>query len=210
MFELKNIKFKDILDIPYLKINKGKVTVITGPSGSGKSTLLKMLNKMQSPTSGEIYYKGENIKKINPIMLRREIPMLGQDVIRYQKTVRDNLLIGLKFQNISSVDDEILKETLNKVRLDIDLDSNIEKLSGGEMQRVAIARLILLNKDTYLLDEPTSALDSVTEDIVIKNFIENFKGKTIIYVTHSEKIAQKYADKLIELIGGKINEPGSN
>ena len=210
MFELKNIKFKDILDIPYLKINEGKVTVITGPSGSGKSTLLKMLNKMQSPTSGEIFYKGENIKKINPIMLRREIPMLGQDVIRYQKTVRDNLLIGLKFQNISSVDDEILKETLNKVRLDIDLDSNIEKLSGGEMQRVAIARLILLNKDTYLLDEPTSALDSVTEDIVIKNFIENFKGKTIIYVTHSEKIAQKYADKLIELIGGKINEPGNN
>lgn len=210
MFELKNIKFKDILDIPYLKINEGKVTVITGPSGSGKSTLLKMLNKMQSPTSGEIYYKGENIKKINPIMLRREIPMLGQDVIRYQKTVRDNLLIGLKFQNKSSVDDEILKETLNKVRLDIDLDSNIEKLSGGEMQRVAIARLILLNKDTYLLDEPTSALDSVTEDIVIKNFIENFKGKTIIYVTHSEKIAQKYADKLIELIGGKVNEPGSN
>lgn len=210
MFELKNIKFKDILDIPYLKINEGKVTVITGPSGSGKSTLLKMLNKMQSPTSGEIYYKGENIKKINPIMLRREIPMLGQDVIRYQKTVRDNLLIGLKFQNKSSVDDEILKETLNKVRLDIDLDSNIEKLSGGEMQRVAIARLILLNKDTYLLDEPTSALDSVTEDIVIKNFIENFKGKTIIYVTHSEKIAQKYADKLIELIGGKISEPGSN
>ena len=67
MFELKNIKFKDILDIPYLKINEGKVTVITGPSGSGKSTLLKMLNKMQSPTSGEIYYKGENIKKINPI-----------------------------------------------------------------------------------------------------------------------------------------------
>lgn len=210
MFELKNIKFKDILDIPYLKINEGKVTVITGPSGSGKSTLLKMLNKMQSPTSGEIYYKGENIKKINPIMLRREIPMLGQDVIRYQNTVRDNLLIGLKFQNKSSVDDEILKETLNKVRLGIDLDSNIEKLSGGEMQRVAIARLILLDKDTYLLDEPTSALDSVTEDIVIKNFIENFKGKTIIYVTHSEKIAQKYANKLIELIGGKINEPGSN
>lgn len=78
------------------------------------------------------------------------------------------------------------------------------------MQRVAIAKLILLNKDTYLLDEPTSALDSVTEDIVIKNFIENFKGKTIIYVTHSEKIAQKYSDKLIELIGGKVNEPGSN
>lgn len=210
MFELKNIKFKDILDIPYLKINEGKVTVITGPSGSGKSTLLKMLNKMQSPTSGEIYYKGDNLKNIDPIKLRCNLPMLGQDVIRYQKTVRDNILIALKFQNKNLVDDEILKETLKKVKLDIDLDTNIEKLSVGEMQRVAIARLILLNKDTYLLDEPTSALDSETEDIVIKNFIETFKGKTIIYVTHSEKIAQKYADNLIEIVGGKLNEPGSN
>ena len=210
MFELKNIKFLNILDIPYLKINEGKVTVIVGPSGSGKSTLLKMLNKMQSPTSGEIYYKGKNIKNIDPIKLRRKLPMLGQDVIRYHKTVIDNLLIGLKFQNKSLVDDKILKEVLKKVRLDIDLDTNIEKLSGGEMQRVAIARLILLDRDIYLLDEPTSALDSETEDIVIGNFIENFRGNTIIYVTHSEKLAQKYADEIIEIIGGKLNERRSN
>lgn len=136
--------------------------------------------------------------------------MLGQDVIRYQKTVRDNLLIGLKFQNMNPVSDEILKDSLKKVRLDISLDAKIEKLSGGEMQRVAIARLILLDKDTYLLDEPTSALDSKTEEIVIRNFIKNFKGKTIIYVTHSERIAQKYADDLIEIVGGKLIEPGSN
>lgn len=210
MFELKNIKFLNILDIPYLKIDEGKVTVIVGPSGSGKSTLLKMLNKMQSPTSGEIYYKGKNIKNIDPIKLRRKLPMLGQDVIRYHKTVIDNLLIGLKFQNKSLVDDKILKEVLKKVRLDIDLDTNIEKLSGGEMQRVAIARLILLDRDIYLLDEPTSALDSETEDIVIGNFIENFRGNTIIYVTHSEKLAQKYADEIIEIIGGKLNERRSN
>lgn len=210
MFELKNIKFLNILDIPYLKIDEGKVTVIVGPSGSGKSTLLKMLNKMQNPTSGEIYYKGEDIKNIDPIKLRRDLPMLGQDVIRYHKTVRDNLLIGLKFQNKNLVDDKILKEVLKKVRLDTGLDTNIEKLSGGETQRVAIARLILLDKDVYLLDEPTSALDSETEDIVIGNFIENFKGKTIVYVTHSEKFAKKYADNRIEIVGGRINEPRSN
>ena len=210
MFELNNIKFQNLLDIPYLKIRQGKVTVITGPSGSGKSTLLKLLNKIQSPTSGEIYYKGENIKNIDSITLRRSLPMLGQDVIRYQKTVRDNLLIGLKFQNMNPVSDEILKDSLKKVRLDISLDAKIEKLSGGEMQRVAIARLILLDKDTYLLDEPTSALDSKTEEIVIRNFIKNFKGKTIIYLTHSERIAQKYADDLIEIVGGKLIEPGSN
>ena len=83
MFELENVKFLDVLDIPNLKINKGKITVITGPSGSGKSTLLKMLNKMLSPTSGHIYFDVMNIADIDNITLRRNVPMLGQDVIRF-------------------------------------------------------------------------------------------------------------------------------
>lgn len=210
MFELKNVKFLDVLDIPYLKIRKGKVTVITGPSGSGKSTLLKLLNKMLSPTSGNIYYKGTDLKEFDSIKLRREIPMLGQDVIRFRKNVKDNLLQGLIFQERDKVSDEILINALKAVGLDMKLDTDIESLSGGEMQRVAIARLLLLDSDVYLLDEPTSALDSATEDLVIKNFIEKSQGKTIIYVTHSEKIANKYADRKIRIIGGKLDESRSD
>ena len=210
MFELKNVKFLDILDIPYLKIKKGRVTVITGPSGSGKSTLLKMLNKMLSPTRGHIFYEDRDIKDIDSIKLRRSTPMLGQDVIRFKKNVRDNLLKGLIFQERDLVSDEKLKDALKAVGLDIRLDTDIESLSGGEMQRVAIARLLLLDKDVYLLDEPTSALDSTTEDLVIKNFIEKSQGKTIIYVTHSEKIANKYADRKIRIVGGKLDESRSN
>ena len=210
MFELKNVKFLDVLDIPYLKIRKGKVTVITGPSGSGKSTLLKLLNKMLSPTSGNIYYKGTDLKEFDSIKLRREIPMLGQDVIRFRKNVKDNLLQGLIFQERDKVSDEILISALKAVGLDMKLDTDIESLSGGEMQRVAIARLLLLDSDVYLLDEPTSALDSATEDLVIKNFIEKSQGKTIIYVTHSEKIANKYADRKIRIVGGKLDESRSD
>lgn len=188
MFELENVNFLDVLDIPNLKINKGKITVITEPSGSGKSTLLKVLNKMLSPTSGHIYFDGMNIADIDNITLRRNVPMLGQDVIRFKKNVRDNLLKGLAFQERDEVSDEILRDVLKIVELNLDLDTDINKLSGGEIQRVAIVRLLLLNRDVYLLDEPTSALDSDTENLVIKNFIEKSQGKTIIYVTHSEKI----------------------
>lgn len=188
MFELENVNFLDVLDIPNLKINKGKITVITEPSGSGKSTLLKMLNKMLSPTSGHIYFDGMNIADIDNITLRRNVPMLGQDVIRFKKNVRDNLLKGLALQERDEVSDEILRDVLKSVELNLDLDTDINKLSGGEIQRVAIVILLLLNRDVYLLDEPTSALDSDTEDLVIKNFIEKSQGKTIIYVTHSEKI----------------------
>lgn len=184
--------------------------VITGPSGSGKSTLLKMLNKMLSPTSGHIYFDGMNIADIDNIDLRRNVPMLGQDVIGFKKNVRDNLLKGLAFQERDKVSDEILRDVLKSVGLNVDLDTDINKLSGGEMQRVAIARLLLLNRDVYLLDEPTSALDSDTEDLVIKNFIEKSQGKTIIYVTHSEKIANKYADYMIKIVGGRLDESRSN
>ncbi len=210
MFELENVNFLDVLDIPNLKINKGKITVITEPSGSGKSTLLKVLNKMLSPTSGHIYFDGMNIADIDNITLRRNVPMLGQDVIRFKKNVRDNLLKGLAFQERDEVSDEILRDVLKSVELNLDLDTDINKLSGGEIQRVAIVRLLLLNRDVYLLDEPTSALDSDTENLVIKNFIEKSQGKTIIYVIHSEKIANKYADYMIKIVGGRLDESRSN
>lgn len=169
-----------------------------------------MLNKMLSPTSGHIYFYGMNITDIDNITLRRNVPMLGQDVIRFKKNVRNNLLKGLAFQERDEVSDEILRDVLKNVGLNVDLDTDINKLSGGEMQRVAIARLLLLNREVYLLDEPTSALDSDTENLVIKNFIEKSQGKTIIYVTHSEKIANKYADYMIKIVGGRLDESRSN
>lgn len=206
MFELKNIKFLDVLDIKHLYIEEAKLTVIVGPSGSGKSTLLKMLNKMISPDSGQILFKGEDISNMDPVKLRRQVPMLSQDVIRYPGTIRDNLAIGLRFQEKDCPSDDILKSALKDVGLDKSLDTSMQDLSGGESQRVAIARLALLDTEVYLLDEPSSALDNETEDFVIKTFVENIRGKTLVYVTHSEKLAEKYADNVIKIVGGKVDE----
>ena len=147
MFKLKNVKFLDVLDIKDLEIKSNRLTVITGPSGSGKSTLLKLLNKMISPDSGEILFKGKDISKIDSVSLRRQVPMLSQNVTKYKGTIRDNLLAGIRFQKLDCPSKSELKKALEDVGLDKDLDDDIDNLSGGEAQRVAIARLAILNKE---------------------------------------------------------------
>lgn len=206
MYELKNVKFLDFLDIPYLKIEDKKVTCIIGPSGSGKSTLLKLLNKMISPSSGEIFLEDKNLKDIDSVKLRRMAPMLNQDTLSFRGSLRDNLLMGRKLACQDLPDDNTLKQALKDVKLEKNLDDDISNLSGGEKQRVAIARLMLIDSKLILLDEPSSALDSDTEDFVISTLVNkcNKENKALIYVTHSDKLAEKYADELIKIKEGKV------
>lgn len=207
MFKFNNVKFKDILDIPKLTISDGQITCIIGPSGSGKSTLLKLLNKLISPTSGQIFLDGEDISEIDSITYRRRVPMLSQSPVIFPGTIRDNLLVARKFQNLGDLDDDRLREALAAVKLDKDLATDIYDLSGGEAQRVSIARLMLLDSDYYLLDEPSSALDDLTEDFVIQTMVDLARknGKTLIYVTHSNSVSEKYSDRIIKIVGGKID-----
>ena len=133
--------------------------------------------------------------------------MLSQNPVTFPGTVRDNLLMGRKFQEKDMLSDDILKKSLHAVKLDKSLDEDIDKLSGGEAQRLAIARLMLCDSEVYLLDEPSSALDDLTEDFVIKTMVDmaRDKNKTIIYVTHSKDMADKYSDKLIKIVDGRIS-----
>ncbi|WP_459501668.1 ABC transporter ATP-binding protein [Bacillus sp. C1] len=201
MFLLKNVTFKDILHIPYLEIHREKVTCIIGESGSGKSTLLRMLNDLQSPTSGEINYNGVPISSYPPIPLRREVVMLGQMPPIFDGTVKDNLLIGLRFSEKPFPTDESLQEVLALVSLEKDLTSVASSLSGGEKQRLSLARVFLMDPSVYLLDEPTSALDAETERRVMKNFIATAKQKkkTVIFITHSQQLPAEIADDIIEI-----------
>ena len=206
MFTFDNVKYKDILAIDDLKIELGKVTCITGPSGSGKSTFLRLINKLISPDSGVIYLNRENIADINSVEYRRRVPMLSQSPVTFSGTIRDNLLIGRKFQNKEAPSDDKLLAALKAVSLDEPLDKDVDNLSGGEQQRVSIARLMLLDSEVYLLDEPSSALDDLTEDFVIKSMVDMARdeNKTIIYVTHSNSIADKYSDRVIKIVDGRI------
>lgn len=207
MFEVQNMKFKDILDIPHLSINK-PITCIVGCSGSGKTTLLRMLNCLTVPDAGTILYKGEDVSKVDTIKLRRMVVMLGQTPVIYNGSIEDNLQIGLEFSKKLPASRNSMKETLERVELNKQLTDRCSNLSGGEKQRLCLARVMLMDVDTYLLDEPSAALDKETELFIIENFskfvLEN--KKQLVMVTHSEQIAQKFPDSIIRIEKGKVME----
>ena len=151
MFSLKKVKYKHILDINDLNIEKYKVTSIVGESGSGKSTLLRLLNKLISCDSGEIFYNDQPLNTINSVALRRNVVMLPQLPTIFSGTVRDNLLIGLKFSEKPTVDDAKLRQILYIVHLNKELGDDSDKLSGGEKQRLALGRVILIDPEVFLL-----------------------------------------------------------
>lgn len=199
MFTLKNVTFKDILHIPALDIPDSQVTTLFGESGSGKSTLMKLLNQIISYDKGEIYYKDRLITEYNPVELRRDVVMLGQTPAMFEGTVKENLLIGLRFSGKDEATDDQLKEVLNKVQLKKGLDEDARPLSGGEKQRLAFARVILMEPSVYLIDEPTSALDENTENLVMEAFIDFVREteKTVVMVTHSKSVAEQYSDHTV-------------
>lgn len=206
MFLLKNVKYKNILNINNLSIEENKITSIIGESGSGKTTLLRLFNKLISCDSGEILYRDKSLNDINSIELRRKVVMLPQVPVVFPGTIKDNLLIGLEFAEKSKVNDEKLQNVLQMVHLNKQLSNGSENLSGGEKQRLALGRVILLDPDVFLLDEPSSALDEETEDNIIERLVEYTKQtkKTLIMIIHSKKVAQTYSDNIIEISQGKI------
>lgn len=207
MFEFKEVKYKEILDIPKLHISKGKITSLIGPSGSGKTTILKMLNKMLSPTEGQILFNDQSLDQINSIDLRRHVTMLAQAPAMFEGDIKDNLIAGLKFQKREIPADHVLKDMLIKVKLNKELNSPTQTLSGGEKQRLALGRVLLLDSDVYLLDEPSSALDEATAEAVIEMITDYSRNenKTLVMVTHSKAIAQRFSDEIIEVCNGQCN-----
>ncbi|MBG0765624.1 MAG: ABC transporter ATP-binding protein [Tissierellales bacterium] len=211
MFNFKNVKYKDVLDIKDLHIEKNKITCIVGESGSGKTTLLKLFNKLISPDKGEIKYMDKNLRDFDSVKLRREVVMLPQSPAIYEGSVKDNLLIGLKFSEKDEVTQEdSLMKILKEVSLNKNLQDNAEKMSGGEQQRLALGRIILLDPNVYLLDEPSSALDEETEYLVIEKMVDHVRknNKTLIMVTHTKRIAEEFADNIVEVNKGKIVSSG--
>lgn len=201
MFYLKNVKYKDILDIKEAKIKQNQLTVVVGESGSGKTTFLNLLNKMISADSGDVYYKDQNIKEIDSVDLRREVMMMHQKTVIYPKTIKDNLKIASQFSNKEETSDNQLKEILNDFNLNKSLNDNAYDLSEGEKQRLALARIIVAKSQVLLLDEPTAALDKSNEKIIVdylKSLIEN-EGKTIIMVSHSEQVLKDDNIDIIEI-----------
>ncbi len=188
MISISGLKYKDILNISKLDIDKGTQTAIIGESGSGKTTLLKLLDRLFYADEGEILYDGASIYTIPHY--RRIVTMVPQHPVIFEGDVASNLKIAFEYCGKPLPNEDFLREILKVACLNIPLDSPTKMLSGGEKSRLSIARALCLNSDTYLIDEPTSALDSKTQEEVMGNIINYMQNKTLVVVTHSEISAQ--------------------
>lgn len=197
-----------------LEVSTGEVVAIIGPSGSGKSTLLRCLNLLETPTSGEIIFEGNQLtaKGTNINKLRQKMGMVFQSFNLFpHKTVIENLMLAPSLLNKG--DKSGLKATalelLDKVGLQDRAEHYPSQLSGGQKQRVAIARALAMNPDVMLFDEPTSALDpEVVGDVlqVMKKLA--VEGMTMVVVTHEMGFAREVADRVIFMDKGVVQEEG--
>lgn len=195
------------LDNINLNIYKGEWLAIMGPSGSGKSTLLNILSLMDDPSSGKYILDNEDLEQINEeqkITLRREkIGLIFQQfhLIPYLSAL-ENVMLSQYYH--SSVDEEDAKMVLEKVGLSHRLSHLPSQLSGGEQQRVCIARALINNPEILLADEPTGNLDEANEKIVLQTLqkLKN-EGKTIVLITHNPELA-KFADRTLILQHGVL------
>lgn len=200
MFRFEEVTYKDIINIREMTIPRG-LTALVGPSGSGKTTLLRLLNKMATPTSGTITYEGIDLLDIPSVEHRRKVMMLSQTPVLFPGNLRDNLNIGFRLQKKEAPEDGRLLEILELVQLHKELQCSVELFSGGEKQRLALARVFLLEPEVYLLDEPSAALDDVSEDAIVSMLTRHTKerGASAVMITHAKAIADKYCDEIIEL-----------
>ena len=204
LFVLINVSYLNVLDIPSLTIGRG-ITTIFGPSGSGKTTILKLLNRMISPSTGQLFFNGTELRQTNPVQHRRKVVMLSQNPVMFEGSIGDNLNAPNIFQKRPLLDESLLCSALETVRLGKDPATPVNLLSGGEKQRLALARVILLQPEVYLLDEPSSSLDDASAEAVVETLCLKARkeNRPVIMVTHSKTIARKYSDAIITIAGGK-------
>jgi len=200
---LKNVSFSYnkghlVLDNVTLKIKKGEKVAIVGKSGEGKSTFFKLLLKLYLPQEGEIFISGFNIKEIRNNSLRSKIHYVSQESILLEDDIKDKII------------SKKITKTLKKFNLDIDIDRIYQKkLSSGELQRIDLAEVLQNVRDVLLLDEATSNLDYESERYILKNIMEKYKKKTVIFIAHRLTSIIDF-ERIIVFNKGKIIEEGTH
>ncbi|HJX59064.1 cell division ATP-binding protein FtsE [Candidatus Woesebacteria bacterium RBG_19FT_COMBO_47_8] len=191
------------------EVGKGEFVYITGPSGAGKTTLLKLILREYQPDSGEIVLEGVDITKLSDEQIpeyRQKIGVVFQDFkVLPERTVRENVEVSLAVIGVAQEAwSARVGQVLKLVGLAERADLFPNQLSGGEIQRVSLARALVVNPKIILADEPTGNLDWETADSMMELFEKiNKEGKTIIMATHNKVIVDKFKKRVIKLKGGK-------
>jgi cell division transport system ATP-binding protein len=198
------------LDNVSFEVVRGEFVFIMGPSGAGKTTILKLILGEISPDIGEVVVSGTNVKNLKEKDLpyfRQKIGIVFQDFkVLSERTVAENVEVALAVTGVAEIEwEERVKHVLKLVGLSRQADLFPSQLSGGELQRVSLARALSVNPDILLADEPTGNLDWETSDSMMQLFEKiNKEGKTIIMATHNLEIVKKYKKREIHLVNGKI------
>lgn len=223
-FEFKHVYFKYPEDQEYIlkdlnfKIFKGEKIAIVGPNGSGKTTMIKLLLRLYEPSKGQILVNGQDIRQLDLTNYQRIFGTVFQDFTLFSWSIKDNILMGAPFDQakmrriLSQVE---LSDRINQLpqgletSISQELDEDGVEFSGGERQKIAIARALYRDSPVVVLDEPTAALDPVAEANIFSKFNELTAGKTAIFISHRMSSTQ-FSDCILVLKDGKIIERGTH
>ena len=201
----------DALRIDSLDIQRGETLTVVGPNGAGKSTLLLALARLLKPSYGDILYDGKSLKQWDELEYRRKISFVFQAPLLMDMTVQQNVALGLKFRGTA---EEETKARVEKWMKQLGVESLSKRragqLSGGEAQRVSLARAFVLDPELLLLDEPFSALDPPTRAKLIEDLSALLKEdhRTAVFVTHNLNEAAKLSHRIAVIVGGMLRQVG--
>jgi len=213
LYKLDNIHFsfaeKKVLDINQQSFEQGKITALVGANGAGKSTLLGLLSFISDAELGEIEFFGKKVTKNNQASLRKSVGLVQQNPYLIKGSVIKNIELGLKFRHVKpAVRESRAKDMLRILKIEDLADRSVKSLSGGEAQKVAIGRALVLDPKVILLDEPFTHLDREFVDefeLLIKK-LKNEQNKTIIFTTHNQTQAKALSDQVFSIVGGQLIE----
>lgn len=203
---------KTILSLDGLALREGELLALLGPTGAGKSTLLRVLHLLDRPAAGVIEWRGVPVAWPAPIDLRRRIAMAFQDPLLFSGTTLENVLYGLSVRGVPrGAAREKAEEALRLLRVDHLSHRRARTLSGGEAQRTALARALVLRPELLLLDEPFAALDAPIRRHLLEELTQVVKahGITCVYVTHEQGEAFSVADRIAVLRRGQLLQAGA-
>jgi putative ABC transport system ATP-binding protein len=195
---------REILRTVDLEVPDGGVTILTGPSGAGKTSLLRLCNRLDVPSEGEVSYRGTPLDSIDPLALRRRVGMVFQRPTLFPGTVRENFDVACP-----GASDEPMVAALERAGLDgAFLDRTGDDLSGGEAQRVCLARTLVTGPEALLVDEPTSSLDPLATFALERSIVALARsGVPVVWVSHDRAQARRVGDRHVVLVEGALLAP---
>jgi tungstate transport system ATP-binding protein len=202
---------RSVLEVPALDVRKREVLALVGPNGAGKSTLMLVIARLIKPETGKILFDGLPLSEWSALDYRRRISFVFQAPLLLDMTVAENIALGLKFRGVHK--DKIrerVEHWLEQLGIEALSSRRASELSGGEAQRVSLARAFVLDPELILLDEPFSALDPPARARLLEDLTALLKAdhRTAIIVTHNLKDAAKLGDRVAVLVGGRLRQVG--